>query len=73
MKNQNERLIDYLKEHGKINPLQAWQELGIYRLSARIACIKAMGSIITTHRVNQPNRFGELCHFAEYVWGGENA
>ena len=39
---QAERLLAYLQQHGSITPMQAWQELGIYRLAARAArcCVR---------------------------------
>ncbi len=37
---QEQRIIDYLRNHGKINPLQAWKECGVYRLSAVIFNLK---------------------------------
>lgn len=33
---QNERLVDYLANGNRIDPLTSWTELGIYRLSARV-------------------------------------
>ena len=32
---QCDRLLAHLIDEGTINPLEAWQKLGIYRLSAR--------------------------------------
>ena len=33
---KTKRLIAYLKKYGKINPRQAWEKFGIYRLGARM-------------------------------------
>lgn len=33
---KTKRLIAYLKQYGKIDPLKAWTKFGIYRLGARI-------------------------------------
>ncbi len=33
MTNQEQRLLDYLKTNFKVSPMDAWIELGIYRLS----------------------------------------
>jgi len=65
-KNQNIRLLQYLKENKRINPLQALTELGIYRLGARIFDLKKMGYDITKTNIAVKNRFGEKCIVAEY-------
>lgn len=67
IKSQKERCLDYLKKHQKINPLQAWQALGIYRLSAVILDLRAEGHIITTVKTPVQNQFGESCNVATYV------
>ncbi len=66
MKTQNERLLDYLDEHGRITQREAMEELGIMRLAARIADLRAMGHAITRRTVKVTNRYGEKCHIAEY-------
>ncbi|WP_414631197.1 helix-turn-helix domain-containing protein [Alcanivorax jadensis] len=64
-KGQSERLLERLKL-GPVNPLQAWQELGIYRLSARVMDLREAGHNIITVPANVTNRFGENCRVAEY-------
>ena len=63
---QKERLLNYLKQHSKINPLQSWQALGIYRLSAVIFDLRKEGYEIVTNRKAVQNQFGEECVVAEY-------
>lgn len=63
---QNERLLNHLKQHGSINPMQAWQELGIYRLAARALELKQEGYPIRRELIEVNNRFGEACKVAEY-------
>lgn len=63
---QTERLTNYLKQYGKINPLTAWSDLGIYRLSAVIFLLRKEGYKITTNLVEVKNRFDEPVQFAEY-------
>lgn len=60
------RLLEYLRKHGKINPLEAWQELGIYRLAARCHDLRCSGHDIIKATVSVQNRFGEDCRVAEY-------
>jgi len=64
--NQEERLLDYLKTNGSVNPLDAWKELGIYRLSAVIFLLRERGYNIETKRNSMLNKFEELCNYAEY-------
>lgn len=64
---QRERLLDYLKSHGRINPLEAWTNLGIYRLSACVFDLRKDGHKIETTRKAVQNQFGEQCVVAEYV------
>lgn len=66
MNSQNERLLNYLKTHKTINPLEAWSELGIYRLGARVWDLRAMGYNIQQDRIKVFNRFKEVCRVAEY-------
>jgi len=66
MKSQNARLIDYLEQKGSIQPLEAWLELGCYRLSARIKDLKDMGYNITKTMITVKNQFGEKCKVARY-------
>jgi hypothetical protein len=63
---QVERLNEYLDTHNSITPLQSWEELGIYRLGARIFDLKKAGVVIHTRLTPVENRFGEECHVAEY-------
>ena len=66
MLSQNERLIDYLKAHKTITPLEAWNELGLYRLGARIFDLKQQGLDISSKLVKVTNRFGEDCRVSQY-------
>lgn len=64
---QKDRLLDFLKTHRQINPLQSWQVLGIYRLSAVILDLRKQGYVISTIKTKVKNQFGEACHVATYV------
>lgn len=67
MKNtQKDRLIEYLAENESINPLTAWIELGIYRLSDSIFKLRNDGFNIQTERIIVQNKFGEDCTVANY-------
>jgi len=62
---QKERLHDHLKRRS-INPLQAWTELGIYRLAARVHDLKADGVPVNSTIVKVENRYGESFSVAQY-------
>ena len=64
---QKERLLKYLQLHGRINPLQSWTALGIYRLSAVVLLLRKDGYDIETINTPVRNQFGEQVHVATYV------
>ena len=66
MTNQEKRLLDYLKTNNKISPMEAWTELGIYRLSDVVFKLRNKDFEIETERKSVVNRFDEPCNFAEY-------
>ena len=72
METQVKRLEKYLRQHKKINPLQAWNKLGIYRLSAVILKLRKRGLNIVTDRVDVLNQFNEACNVAQYVFTEES-
>lgn len=45
---QTTEVLDYIETHGNITPSQAWEELKIMRLAARIADLKKAGIEIET-------------------------
>ena len=63
---QTDRVLSHLKEKGSLQPLEAWRDLGIYRLSAVIYDLRQDGHKIETKRVEVVNRFGEAAFIAEY-------
>ena len=66
MTNQEKRLLDYLEINFKISPMDAWIELGIYRLSDVVFKLRNKGYDIETERKSVLNRFDEPCNFAQY-------
>lgn len=45
---QNEMVLDYLRRHGSITPLEALEKLGCMRLGARIYDLRNMGHRIVS-------------------------
>jgi len=64
--NQKERLLNHLELYGSINPLQACEILGIYRLSDTIYRLRCDGHQIDTYNLYVKNKFGEQCIMGEY-------
>ena len=65
-KSQNDKVLEYLQEHDGMTTLDAFQKLGISRLSARIKDLRTAGHVIFSESVEVENRFGDMCHVAQY-------
>lgn len=63
---QCEMIKHHLQEHGSITPGLALEEYGCFRLSARIADLKAEGMNIITESEKRKNRFGKTVRYARY-------
>ena len=63
---QNDRVLAYIRSHGGITSLEAYDKLGCTRLSARIAGLKGMGIAIGKIMVDRENRYGETVKVAQY-------
>lgn len=68
---QTEMVLEYIKRHGSINPMQALNDLGCMRLASRISDLKREGKPIQTRMVKGKNRFGDTIHYAEYYLEAE--
>ena len=56
---QNELILSHLKSHQGITPLEAMNEYGIMRLSARIAELERLGHVFLHQPVTVTNRYGQ--------------
>ncbi len=63
---QVDRITEYLKKYKTITPLDAYLDLGIMRLSARIQELKAKGVQIESKMITCLNRRGEKVSVKEY-------
>lgn len=70
-KTQAERVLEYIKRFGSITTLEAFRDLGVTRLSARIFELRAKGFNIDSTSVTSKNRYGETCTYAKYFLKGE--
>ena len=69
MNNQCKRVFDYIKRFGSITTHQAFIDLGIMRLSARIYELREYEHYqIEKETIAVKNRFGEVCHIAKYFF-----
>ena len=56
---QCDLILNYMKQFGSINPLQALQDIGCFRLAARISDLREKGYSIVAVRVTYKNILGE--------------
>lgn len=66
-KSQCEQVLEYMKKHNGITTLDAFRDLGVARLSARIKDLKNEGHVIFADMVERPNRSGDMCRVALYT------
>lgn len=71
MSRQCERVMDYLRSHYCITAREAMNDLGIYRLGARIWDLKKAGIPIQSGWMDVKNRYGETCRIRMYWLTGE--
>lgn len=62
---QNQRILDYIKEHGSITQKQA-DTIAVRRLPSRIFDLRSMGYNIVSETVKVRNKYGETCHIKRY-------
>lgn len=64
--NQKNRIINYIREFGSISSWEAYSELGITQLGARIDQLKKEGYEFKTEWEHRKNRYGEEVSFKRY-------
>ncbi|MDR0233495.1 MAG: helix-turn-helix domain-containing protein [Zoogloeaceae bacterium] len=69
---QCEAILERL-QRAPITPLEALEELGIFRLGGRIYDLKRQGHRIISEMVEVTNRHGKPCHVARYSLEAEVA
>ncbi len=70
---QAQRVLNYLEEGKTITTLNAFTELGITRLAARVHELKRDGHNVKKKTISVINRFDEKCAVAEYYIGDNHA
>ena len=69
---QCDRVLDYMKNTGPINPLLSWTQIGVYRLSARIFDLKGKGHDVKSRSIVVQNMYGEGCTVKQYYMESES-
>lgn len=69
MSTQKEMVLEYMRRNGSISDMDAVYELGVHRLSARIADLRAENYDIVTNMVSCKNRHGKTIRYGEYTLG----
>lgn len=65
--NQKEQVMEYLREHGSITPMEAIAEYGITKLSTVVSLlIRKDGVAISKKLCKGINRFGKTTRYMEY-------
>lgn len=63
---QCDKIMQYIQDFGAITAYEAFIDLGITQLGARIFELKAQGIEFETEIVKRKNRYGEPVHFKLY-------
>ena len=63
---QCEKILDYMQEHGGITQLDAYLDIGCWRLASRISDLKKRGYPIKREIIKVQNRYGESVAVAKY-------
>ncbi len=63
---QKDRIINYIRQFGSITSWEAYQDLGVMQLSARIDQLKKDGYEFRTEWETKKNRFNEEVSFKRY-------
>ena len=63
---QKDRIINYIREFGSISSWEAYSDLGITQLGARIDQLKKEGYEFKTEWESNTNRFGEKTEYKRY-------
>ena len=66
---QNQRIMKYINNFGSITTMQAFTDLGIVRLGARISELRQAGQDIRDEFVTSKNRYGEPVTYKKYFLG----
>ena len=69
---QKERILKWLNDNGSITRAEAFTELGIVEMPARICELEQMGYEFSRETIAKKNRYGENVCFTKYTLKGRN-
>ena len=69
---QKERLLRWFKDNGIITRAEAFTELGIVEMPARICELERMGYEFDRETIFKKNRYGDNVFFTKYTLKGQN-
>lgn len=69
MVSQKQMVLDYIREFGSITPIDAFRDLGVTRLAAKVFELKKDGHDIDKVIETGENRFGNRTRYARYSFG----
>ena len=63
---QHDRIKEYIEQHGSITPYEAFEHLGITKLSTRISEMVKDGYEVKKELIHDVNRYGEIVIYMKY-------
>ena len=69
---QRDRILQYLHDFGSITSWQAYADLGVTQLGARLQELEERGYVFTRENIPAKNRYGENTHYTKYALLQEN-
>ena len=63
---QGMKILKYMQDYGSITPVEAFRDLGVMRLGARIYDLEQEGIRIAHERETSTNRMGEKVNYSRY-------
>ena len=70
---QHDAILDHMKKHGSITTMEAFNDLGITKLTTRISELKKAGLNIRQQTYSGVNRQGKVVTYNRYWLEDENA
>lgn len=63
---QRQRVLDYIRQFGSITAMEAFKDLGVSQLSARLCELQNEGYSFNKEQESATNRFGETVYYIRY-------
>lgn len=64
---QRERVLEYIRKHGSISPMEAFHDLGVTKLATIISHLsRKEGYVFRRKYEHKKNRFGQSVHYLRY-------